>query len=75
MCLYDGPLAIALADALAQVTDEFIQCIQLFLTRAVLIVIAHEADPDADAVEIITVHMPPAHLFTPTRTDFDLTVA
>lgn len=75
MCLYDSPLAIALSDALAKVTDEFIQRIQLFLTGAVLIVIADEADPDSDAVQIIAVHVTSAHLFTPPGTDFDLTVA
>jgi hypothetical protein len=73
--LYRYRTSLGFAAAVAQITNEFLTCVELCARRLVSIEIAYQTNAERDVVQIIAVHMTAVYLAPPSIADFDLAVA
>lgn len=70
-----GPFVIHFADTLAQVAEELIERVELFLSGFFLVEVADQTDAESDVVQVVTVYMPAVDLSAPAITNFDLAIS
>ena len=70
----DGPFVVKFAHALAEIADEFVEGIQLFLSGLALVEVADQTDADGDVVQIVAMDVAAVDLFAPAGADFDFTI-
>ena len=69
--LYRYRTPLGFAAAVAQITNEFLTCVELCARRLVSIEIAYQTNAERDVVQIIAVHMTAVDLAPPSIADFD----
>ena len=75
MGFHDHLFAFRFTDAISEEADEFLERLELFGGRFVVVVVADETNADADIVQVVAVDVAACLLDFPAVTDLDLSIA